>query len=585
MKTVTFFSYKGGTGRSLAVANASFYLARLGFKVAAMDFDLEAPGLHYKFRSPNGGPMEVKGGVVDYLHEMLHGTGSTPPDLAQWVLPVPVEKSVTGSITLVPAGRVPSPSYWPKLAGINWHQLLYAPDGVGVKLFLELKQRLAGELQPDFLLIDSRTGVTEMAGVATSILADAVIALVLNTLENLEGSRAVLRSLVKTRRSFQLPPLVLTVALSRFPSVKEESEQQIVDEIRRFLNEPAEELGETLAIDKVEVLHIDEALHQKETLRVGGALSPDESILYRDYLRLFHCLVPEEEMAHRMGAIITKLRERLLESPESVERDLEELALIYGHPNAYKELLLFYRLRNNTSDKALRQAQTYWEIGGRDGQDPLLWFFVNLGESLGERGQKTWKPDLNFLASVWRGAGKKNPEFASKLAKELKQENSLKEAARILSEAVQNDDVPLSILLEAINAFGESGETNQVCQLVERFKVRYGTSPEFLEVWARLALNKKLSSDIKVLTEQTPLSILKLNKPQWAVRLLMAAGRQEEAFKEAVTLLDGCTEVSEFYRVYTLFNSQEARQILLAKAKERLADRDWRDLRRLIVGN
>ena len=169
MKTVTFFSYKGGTGRTLAVANASRYLARLGFKVAAMDFDLEAPGLHYKFRGPDGSPMQVKDGVVDYVHEMLHGASSAPPDLARLFMPVPVEKGVTGSITLIPAGRVPSPDYWPRLASINWHQLLYAEAGVGVRLFLDLKQRIADELQPDFLLIDSRTGVTEMAGVATSV--------------------------------------------------------------------------------------------------------------------------------------------------------------------------------------------------------------------------------------------------------------------------------------------------------------------------------------------------------------------------------------------------------------------------------
>lgn len=304
MKTVTFFSYKGGTGRSLAVANASRYLARLGFKVVAMDFDLEAPGLPYKFRSASGHPLKAREGVVDYLHEMLHGSGSTPPDLARFFVPVPVEEDVAGSITLIPAGLVPSPEYWPRLAAINWHQLLYAEAGVGVKLFLELKQRIADELQPDFLLIDSRTGVTEMAGVATSVLPDAVIVLVLRTLEHLEGSRAVLRSLLKTRRSFQLPPLVLTVALSRFPGTEtEESEQKAVEEVRQFLNQPADDLSETLALDQVEVLHIEEALHQAESLRVGGQLSPDESVLYRDYLRLFRCLVSKDEMVSRIGSI------------------------------------------------------------------------------------------------------------------------------------------------------------------------------------------------------------------------------------------------------------------------------------------
>jgi hypothetical protein len=61
-----------------------------------------------------------------------------------------------------------------------------------VQIFLDLKNRIMDELNPDFLLIDSRTGITEMGGVATTLLADKVISLVLPSRENLEGARAVL---------------------------------------------------------------------------------------------------------------------------------------------------------------------------------------------------------------------------------------------------------------------------------------------------------------------------------------------------------------------------------------------------------
>ena len=72
MQTITFYSYKGGTGRSLALANAARYLARLDYKVVPLDFDLEAPGLHYKFSTnPDGEPLEVKTGVVDFLDSFI----------------------------------------------------------------------------------------------------------------------------------------------------------------------------------------------------------------------------------------------------------------------------------------------------------------------------------------------------------------------------------------------------------------------------------------------------------------------------------------------------------------------------------
>ena len=46
---ITFYSYKGGTGRSMALANVSYLLASWGYKVLLVDWDLEAPGLHNFF--------------------------------------------------------------------------------------------------------------------------------------------------------------------------------------------------------------------------------------------------------------------------------------------------------------------------------------------------------------------------------------------------------------------------------------------------------------------------------------------------------------------------------------------------------
>src|SRR5690349_15015464 len=46
---VTFYSYKGGVGRSMALANVAVLLARRGLKVLVVDWDLEAPGLERYF--------------------------------------------------------------------------------------------------------------------------------------------------------------------------------------------------------------------------------------------------------------------------------------------------------------------------------------------------------------------------------------------------------------------------------------------------------------------------------------------------------------------------------------------------------
>src|ERR1044072_4989220 len=52
---ITFYSYKGGTGRSMTLANVACLLAlhhtsKDGRGVLMVDWDLEAPGLHRFFR-------------------------------------------------------------------------------------------------------------------------------------------------------------------------------------------------------------------------------------------------------------------------------------------------------------------------------------------------------------------------------------------------------------------------------------------------------------------------------------------------------------------------------------------------------
>ncbi|MFM6221196.1 MAG: KGGVGR-motif variant AAA ATPase, partial [Dolichospermum sp.] len=62
---VTFFSFKGGVGRTTALVATALTLARNGHRVAIVDLDLEAPGLSTVFSQEN----LVQYGVIDYLLE------------------------------------------------------------------------------------------------------------------------------------------------------------------------------------------------------------------------------------------------------------------------------------------------------------------------------------------------------------------------------------------------------------------------------------------------------------------------------------------------------------------------------------
>ena len=73
-RIVTFHSFQGGTGRSMAVANVGWILAAAGKKVLIVDWDLEAPGLH-RFLEPLLDVESVmrRSGVIDMLREYEDG--------------------------------------------------------------------------------------------------------------------------------------------------------------------------------------------------------------------------------------------------------------------------------------------------------------------------------------------------------------------------------------------------------------------------------------------------------------------------------------------------------------------------------
>lgn len=292
MKTIAFYSYKGGVGRTLLLANVAKYLARFGLRVFALDFDLEAPGLHYKLNVVDSPQIhEIKLGLVDYIY-LFALKGDTPETLRDYVVDVEMKEQSGGTIHLMPAGNVPTADYWSHLAQISWHDLFYRPGAKGVAFFLDLKARIQRDFNPDFLLIDSRTGITEIAGVATTILPDYVICVLLRNRENMEGARAVLRSIKRTRRIRKQVPIKIIPVVARLPLLEDSSrEKQIVCEVRRFLNQDAPEIADTLSIQELPVLHSDQDLEVDESVLMDNG--NEQSLLLRDYLCLFADIFPK----------------------------------------------------------------------------------------------------------------------------------------------------------------------------------------------------------------------------------------------------------------------------------------------------
>lgn len=319
MKTFTFYSYKGGTGRSLLLANAARYLALLDKRVVALDFDFEAPGLHYKLNiSPSGKRMAdaiPERGAVDYLLAVARGD-RLPTSLRDYVVSVPLPQSAKGSLQLMPAGSAPTGEYWKALTALLSQDLFTDPEGGSIAACLELKARIEDDLEADFLLIDSRTGVTELSGLTTTILADKVVCLMLANRESQTGARAVLRSLRHAARLAGQPPIEVVPVLSRVPDRDEPTSREAL----AFLNEPGPTPEATLELEKIFVLRADPELARGERLHLGTGESRSRSPLHRDYLALMTELVEADparaSAAARRLEAIRATRDWLTESYE-----------------------------------------------------------------------------------------------------------------------------------------------------------------------------------------------------------------------------------------------------------------------------
>ena len=74
MYVITFYSFKGGVGRTLALVNVGAQLALQGKSVLLVDFDLEAPGLDSfpAFRADQNTP-----GIIEFVTAYIE-TGVAP---------------------------------------------------------------------------------------------------------------------------------------------------------------------------------------------------------------------------------------------------------------------------------------------------------------------------------------------------------------------------------------------------------------------------------------------------------------------------------------------------------------------------
>lgn len=220
---VTFYSYKGGTGRTLALANIAALLASRGKRVLAIDFDLEAPGL-WRYFSRLRRDLDKRKGLIDLLVDASSAELASDVDWKDYVTPVPVQST---SLWLMTSGQL-SENYPSKVLDFDWTEFFRSANGGD---FLEgMRNQWLEEY--DFTLVDSRTGITDTGGICTIMLPDLIVPVFVSNQQSLDGVVDVITRAQARRNdlAYDRPPAAILPLLSRFDSRTEfESAQEWLD--------------------------------------------------------------------------------------------------------------------------------------------------------------------------------------------------------------------------------------------------------------------------------------------------------------------------------------------------------------------
>jgi hypothetical protein len=233
---VTFYSYKGGTGRSMALANVAWALASNRQKVLVIDWDLEAPGLHRYFRaflSDKELTEPESKGLIEFVrnYAMLAATPPAEGDrpakwyephaqIWKWATPLrwprgPILNFANrGEIQFVPAGRQ-GPEYAERINTFDWHTLYQAHGGD--KFFESVREQAKREF--DYVLIDSRTGVSDTSGICTIQMPDILVVCYTYNFQSIMGASDIARRILNKRPGLTVFPVAMRVEFTETDSL------------------------------------------------------------------------------------------------------------------------------------------------------------------------------------------------------------------------------------------------------------------------------------------------------------------------------------------------------------------------------
>ncbi len=240
---ITFYSYKGGMGRSTTLAAFAMHLAiNDGLKVVVIDCDFEAPGFS-NFFLKNPGEVNQKPGFIEYFFDKVTLGETAGESLEKYTWEVEKKYCGDGNIRIMPAGnldtRIPTDDFLVNdlnhyLEGLSRVDFL---ESFIVQEFADLIRSIQKAFAPDVILIDSRTGFNDVMGVTAFHLSKFVIGFFRNDAQTLPGLHFFLQTVVKRE---DVEPIIINSILPQSLTLRRIIHNQFKEDVKKTVGNMSE---------------------------------------------------------------------------------------------------------------------------------------------------------------------------------------------------------------------------------------------------------------------------------------------------------------------------------------------------------
>jgi MinD-like ATPase involved in chromosome partitioning or flagellar assembly/tetratricopeptide (TPR) repeat protein len=263
-RIVTFYSFKGGTGRTMALANVAWILAANGNRVLIADWDLESPGLHRFFQPFMEAQVSDRPGIIDFIRryawtaveaeidpDALH-QGSEEFEASReaardaitamiddhigrvkdYAIPLNWQFPEPGALYYLSPGKQTNGDYEATLSALDWDNFY---DNLHGALFFDALRALM-KREYDYVLIDSRTGLSDIADICTVHLPDIVVDCFTLSTQGIEGAATVAEAIQDhNERPIYIFPVPMRIDRTQIQKV----EDSMVFAVGKFKELPA----------------------------------------------------------------------------------------------------------------------------------------------------------------------------------------------------------------------------------------------------------------------------------------------------------------------------------------------------------